>query len=116
MLTGQPLPLRPPFFGGTIPEPAAEAVVEAIAANATDAAADGEDSLKTKEAETQASTAPAAAAAGDKLAPLFAKQPGSARKRSLEKTTTTESGAEGKRPKANGKQGEDSLMMSLRRL
>ncbi|EGZ25171.1 hypothetical protein PHYSODRAFT_481811 [Phytophthora sojae] len=60
VLTGQPLPLRPPFFGGTIPEPAAEAV------------------------------------------------PGSARKRSLEKTTTTESGAEGKRPKANGKQGEDS--------
>ncbi|EEY66641.1 uncharacterized protein PITG_16720 [Phytophthora infestans T30-4] len=51
VLTGQPLPLRPPFFGGTIPEPAAEAV-------------------------------------------------GSARKRSLEKTTTTVQGAEGKRPKA----------------
>ncbi|KAE9353388.1 hypothetical protein PR003_g3888 [Phytophthora rubi] len=105
VLTGQPLPLRPPFFGGTIPEPAAEAVaaeVEALASMTADAA--GEATTKTA-ADSQSTTA---AAAGEKLAPIFAKQSTSARKRSLEKTTTTESGAEGKRPKANGKKEEDA--------
>ncbi|KAL4161125.1 hypothetical protein PRNP1_001680 [Phytophthora ramorum] len=90
VLTGQPLPLRPPFFGGTIPEPAVEAVVAEVEAIAT---AVPEDDT-------------AAESTSDKLAPIFGKQQGSTRKRSLEKTANTESGAEGKRPKASGKTGE----------
>jgi len=83
VLTGQPLPLRPPFFGGVIPEPAAEAVVAEVEAIAADAAAD--------DGETSTSA--------EKMAPIFANQAGSARKRSLEKTTATETG-ESKRPRA----------------
>ncbi|RLN94990.1 hypothetical protein BBJ28_00017004, partial [Nothophytophthora sp. Chile5] len=72
------------------------AEVEAIAA---------EDASSTKpiavslpsSADLQASSA--TAASDEKLAPIFAKQ---ARKRPLEKTSTTESGAEEKRPKASG--------------
>ncbi|EEY68174.1 uncharacterized protein PITG_04573 [Phytophthora infestans T30-4] len=90
VLTGQPLPLRPPFFGGTIPEPAAEAVVAEVEAVAAEAAPKGEAKTSTK----------STAASEEKLAPIFANQQGSARKRSLEKTTTTVQGAEGKRPKA----------------
>ncbi|KAL3664082.1 hypothetical protein V7S43_010968 [Phytophthora oleae] len=93
VLTGQALPLRPPFFGGTIPESAAEAVAAEVEALAAEAA---------PEAEGDASSA------GGKLAPIFAKQPGSARKRSLEKTATTESGVEGKRPKADKSSEEDA--------
>ncbi|KAF4323506.1 hypothetical protein BBO99_00006019 [Phytophthora kernoviae] len=76
VLTGQPLPLRPPFFGGVIPEPAAEAMVA-------------------EEASPDKSTA----ASSKKLA----KQKSAARKRSLENTSMAESGAEGKRPKAENR-------------
>ncbi|POM70002.1 Hypothetical protein PHPALM_13649, partial [Phytophthora palmivora] len=48
---------------------------------------------ETAEASTTAETE-------EKLAPIFGKQSSGARKRSLEKTTTTESGVEEKRPKA----------------
>lgn len=77
VLTGQPLPLRPPFFGGVIPE--AAAVVAEVQAMVAEATPEEEPTSK------------------DKAAPAPSKQ---ARKRSLEKTSGTESGAEGKRAKA----------------
>ncbi|KAL7690811.1 putative JmjC domain, Chromo-like domain superfamily protein [Plasmopara halstedii] len=101
MLTGQPLPLRPPFFGGTMPEPepAAEAVVavvEALVAETASAEKSG-----TTSAEKDKSVKSVTNVSNDnKLAPIFTKQLKTARKRSLEETATGESEKEEKQPKA----------------
>ncbi|CAI5723638.1 unnamed protein product [Peronospora effusa] len=87
VLTGQLLPVRPPFFGGTICETTVEEAVTKM-----DVSASETEVVPVTKDEGETPTE-------EKLALIFGKQTGSTCKRSLEKTTVTESGAEEKRPK-----------------
>ncbi|TDH73656.1 hypothetical protein CCR75_002326 [Bremia lactucae] len=89
VLTGQPLPLNPPFFGGTIPKPAVEAVGCEVEVPLTDTAPDGK--AKTKKYSIAASE--------EKETPILSNQPETLRKHSLEKSSTAEESSTSKRPR-----------------
>ncbi|KAI9920864.1 hypothetical protein PsorP6_001207 [Peronosclerospora sorghi] len=86
VLTGQILPLRPPFFGGTISDPAVEDVVVEIEAIETEAGkAPAMDAAEeTFNEEKLAPAMDAAEETEEKLAPVVDKQIGCPLKRTLE--------------------------------